>query len=103
LEENEDVLAEALEKDLGRCKHEAYVAEYSTTLAEAKEAVSSLSKWMKPTGSVIFSLLYLYFFGAITLSAESHTHYSFPSVHCSFLLRVLIYLAHNFINFYFAC
>jgi len=81
LEENEDVLAEALEKDLGRCKHEAFVAEFSTTLAEAKEAVSSLSKWMKPTGRFIFSLLYLYFVGVITLSAGSRA-----VLRCSFFL-----------------
>ena len=52
LEENEGKLAEAIKNDLGRCEHESYLAEFATCLSEAKEALSSVSKWAKPLGTL---------------------------------------------------
>lgn len=48
LEENEDEILEALAKDLGKPRFEAYTAEIYIVLKEISHALRSLKRWMKP-------------------------------------------------------
>lgn len=53
LNDNVEAIAEAIGKDLGRCKFESVFAEIMTTTNEIVEAIGSLNKWAK--GSSVWS------------------------------------------------
>jgi len=48
MEENVDIMAEALAADLGRPRFEAILGESGPVVTEAKHAMENLSTWMKP-------------------------------------------------------
>eukprot|EP01087_Luapelamoeba_hula_P000937 TRINITY_DN1069_c0_g1_i1.p1 TRINITY_DN1069_c0_g1~~TRINITY_DN1069_c0_g1_i1.p1 ORF type:complete len:469 (-),score=78.96 TRINITY_DN1069_c0_g1_i1:152-1558(-) len=50
VEENEEALAGALQHDLHKSKHDAYVAELAQLLAEVREAATNIYKWAAPQG-----------------------------------------------------
>lgn len=47
LQENENAIYQALEQDLGKCKFESYVSEYSYVLHDIDLFVKNLKKWSK--------------------------------------------------------
>ena len=49
IEENEDVLLDALVADMGKPRIEAYMTELAFTLTEIDDAVKNLGKWAAPT------------------------------------------------------
>ncbi len=49
LNERETIIAEALKKDLGRCKFEAVGLEIIGTLSEIDYIIDNLHSWMQPT------------------------------------------------------
>ncbi|MFC4700773.1 aldehyde dehydrogenase family protein [Glaciecola siphonariae] len=48
LTDNKDALSDALYKDLGKCKQEAYVTEIAFLQADIKHALKHIKSWMKP-------------------------------------------------------
>lgn len=58
LTENTDAITEALKKDLGRCKFEAYLADVSPVVSEINSTIASLDSWAS-TVTVSTPLLHL--------------------------------------------
>lgn len=50
LTENKLALAEALKKDLGRCKFEGCIADIDPVIGELKYTIANLSNWAAPKG-----------------------------------------------------
>lgn len=48
LTDNEQIISDALYKDLGKCKHEAYVTEIAFLKADIKHMLKHMDKWCKP-------------------------------------------------------